>query len=150
MSTPIPPPDPYNEAPPLWRRLVAVLLLAIWPVGGFILLLGSAAEEDSFLGRGFTALAGAPWWVLAGVAMALVTATLFTIPADLRVAGDIFIGASSLALLLSWGLDPAIADTTGTPLWGCLLFSVGIALIDAGIALQERRASRPPQGGNGV
>ena len=149
MSTPIPPPDPYDETPPLWRRLVVFLLLAIWPVGGLFLLLGSAAGEESPLGQGFTALVEAPWWALAGAAMALVSATLLS-AASLRLAADSTIGASSLALLLSWGLDPAIADTTGTPLWGCLLFSVGIALIDAGITLQERRASRPPQGGNGA
>lgn len=33
MSVPIPPPDPYNEAPPLWRRIIVVLLLAVWPAG---------------------------------------------------------------------------------------------------------------------
>lgn len=124
MSVPIPPPDPYNEAPPLWRRIIVVLLLAVWPAGALFLLLGSAAGEDSFLGRGFTALAGAPWWVA--------------------------IGASVFALILSWGLDPAIADTTDTPLWGCLLFSVGVAIVDAGHTAQERRARRPPQGGNGA
>lgn len=150
MSVPIPPPDPYNEAPPLWRRIIVVLLLAVWPVGGFILLLGSAAGEESVIGRGFAALVEAPWWATAGAAMALVSATLLGVPATLRVAADLVIGASSLALLLSWGLDPAIADTTGTPLWGCLLFSVGIALIDAGITLQERRASHPPQSENGA
>jgi len=63
---------------------------------------------------------------------------------------DITIGASVFALILSWGLDPAIADTTGTPLWGCLLFSVGVAIVDAGHTAQERRARRPPQGGNGA
>ena len=52
MSVPIPPPDPYNEAPPLWRRIIVVLLLAVWPAGALFLLLGSAAGEDSFLGRG--------------------------------------------------------------------------------------------------
>ena len=118
--------------------------------GALFLLLGSAAGEDSFLGRGFTALAGAPLWVAIGAAMALVVATLFAIPASLRLAADITIGASALALVLSWGLDPATTDITGTPLWGCLLFSVGIALIDAGYNLQERRAARPPQGGNGA
>ena len=97
MSTPIPPPDQT----PLWRRLLAILLLAVWPVVGFILLLGSAAGEDSFLGRGFTALAGAPWWVAIGAAMALVVATLFAIPASLRLAADITIGASVFALILS-------------------------------------------------
>lgn len=150
MSVPIPPPDPHDQTPPQRRRLIAVLPLAIWPVGAFLLLLGSAAEGENFLGRGFTALAEAPWWAVTSATVALVTTTLFIVPASLRLAGDLTIGASSLALLLSWGLDPAIADTTGTPLWGCLLFSVGIALIDAGITLQERRASRPPQGGNGV
>ena len=132
MSVPIPPPDPYKEVPPLWRRLLVILLLAVWPAGALFLLLGSAAGEDSFLGRGFTALAGAPWWVAIGAAMALVVATLFAIPASLRLAADITIGASVFALILSWGLDPAIADTTGTPLWGCLLFSVGVAIVDAG------------------
>lgn len=147
MSVPIPPPDQT----PLWRRLITALLLAIWPVGAFVLLLGSAAEEESPLGRGFIALAGAPWWALTGTFMVLVSATLLLLPATLRVAGDVFIGASSLALLLSWGLDPATATgLVGTPLWGCLLFSTGIALIDAGITAQERRARRPPQGGNGV
>ena len=146
MSVPIPPPDQT----PLWRRLITALLLAVWPVGGFILLLGSAAGEESVIGRGFTALAGAPWWVAIGAAMALVVATLFAIPASLRLAADITIGASVFALILSWGLDPAIADTTGTPLWGCLIFSVGVSLIDAGHAIQERRAIRPPQGGNGA
>ncbi len=150
MSVPIPPPDPYNEAPPLWRRIIVVLLLAVWPAGALFLLLGSAAGEDSFLGRGFTALAGAPWWVAIGAAMALVVATLFAIPASLRLAADITIGASVFALILSWGLDPAIADTTDTPLWGCLLFSVGVAIVDAGHTAQERRARRPPQGGNGA
>ena len=146
MSVPIPPPDQT----PLWRRLITALLLAVWPVGGFILLLGSAAGEESVIGRGFAALVEAPWWVLAGAAMVLVTATLFTIPANLRVAGDIFIGASSLALLLAWAVDPATAQVADTPLWGCLLFSVGVSLIDAGHNLQERRAARPPQGENGV
>ena len=146
MSVPIPPPDQT----PLWRRLITALLLAVWPVGGFILLLGSAAGEESVIGRGFAALVEAPWWVLAGAAMVLVTATLFTIPANLRVAGDIFIGASSLALLLAWAVDPATAQVADTPLWGCLLFSVGVSLIDAGHAIQERRASRPSQGGNGA
>lgn len=150
MSVPIPPPDPYKEVPPLRRRLLVILLLAVWPAGALFLLLGSAAGEDSFLGRGFTALAGAPWWVAIGAAMALVVATLFAIPASLRLAADITIGASVFALILSWGLDPAIADTTGTPLWGCLLFSVGVAIVDAGHTAQERRARRPPQGGNGA
>ena len=111
--------------------------------------LGSAAGEKNLLGRGFITLVGAPWWVLAGAAMTLVTATLFTIPVSLRLAADITIGASALALVLSWGLDPATTDITGTPLWGCLLFSVGIALIDAGYNLQERRA-RPPRSENGA
>lgn len=150
MSVPIPPLDPYNQAPPLWRHLVSLLPLAIWPVGAFLLLLGSAAEGENFLGRGFIALAGAPWWALTGTFMVLVSATLLPLPATLRVAGDVFIGASSLALLLSWGLDPATATgLVGTPLWGCLLFSTGIALIDAGITAQERRAS-PPQSENGA
>lgn len=58
MSVPIPPPDQT----PLWRRLITALLLAVWPVGGFILLLGSAAGEESVIGRGFAALVEAPWW----------------------------------------------------------------------------------------
>lgn len=149
MSVPIPPPDPRKEALPLRRRLLTILLLAAWPVGGFFLLLGSAAGEESPLGRGFIALAGAPWWALTGTFMVLVSATLLPLPATLRVAGDVFIGASSLALLLAWGLDPATTDVAGTPLWGCLLFSTGIALIDAGITAQERRA-RPPQSENGA
>lgn len=82
--------------------------------------------------------------------MALVVATLFAIPASLRLAADITIGASVFALILSWGLDPAIADTTGTPLWGCLLFFIGVSLIDAGHAIQERRACPPPRSGNGA
>lgn len=139
MSTPIP---PHDQASPLWRRLITALLLAVWPAGGLTFLLGSAAGEKNLLGRGFITLAGA--------AMTLVTATLFTIPASLRLAADITIGASVFALILSWGLDPAIADTTGTPLWGCLLFSVGVAIVDAGHTAQERRARRPPQGGNGA
>ena len=49
MSVPIPPPDQT----PLWRRIIIVLLLAVWPVGGFILLLGSAAGEESVIGRDF-------------------------------------------------------------------------------------------------
>jgi hypothetical protein len=147
VSTPIP---PHDQASPLWRRLITALLLAVWPAGGLTFLLGSAAGEKNLLGRGFITLVGAPWWVLAGAAMTLVTATLFTIPASLRLAADITIGASVFALILSWGLDPAIADTTGTPLWGCLLFSVGVAIVDAGHTAQERRARRPPQGGNGA
>ena len=146
MSVPIPPPDQT----PLWRRIIIVLLLAVWPVGGFILLLGSAAGEESVIGRGFAALVEAPWWAVTSACMALVTATLFAVPANLRVAGDIFIGASSLALLLAWAVDPATAQVADTPLWGCLLFSVGVSLIDAGHAIQERRASRPSQGGNGA
>ena len=141
MSVPIPPPDQT----PLWRRLLAILLLAVWPAGALFLLLGSAAGEDSFLGRGFTALAGAPWWVAIGAAMALVVATLFAIPASLRLAADITIGASVFALILSWGLDPAIADTTGTPLWGCLLFSVGVAIVDAAHRRAETGHRAPPR-----
>lgn len=52
MSVPIPPPDPYNQAPSLWRRLTVILLLAIWPAGALILLLGSAAGEENPLGPG--------------------------------------------------------------------------------------------------
>lgn len=151
MSVPIPPPDPRYETPPLWRRLVTSLLLAIWPVGAFLLLLGSAAEEDSFLGRGFTALAEAPWWAVTGASMALVATTLFALPASLRLAGDLAIGTSSLTLLLSWGFDPAIVThAAGTPLWGCLLFFIGVSLIDAGHTIQERRACPPPRSGNGA
>lgn len=150
MSVPIPPPDPHDQTPPLWRRLIAVLPLAIWPVGAFVLLLGSAAGEESPLGRGFTALAEAPWWAVIGAVMALVTAILLCVPATIRLVGDLIVGASSFALLLAWGLDPATTDITGTPLWGCLLFCVGIALIDAGITVQERRAARPPQSENGA
>ena len=146
MSTPIPPPDPYN----VWRRLVAVLLLAIWPVGGFILLLGSAAGEESVIGQGFATLVEAPWWTVIGVAIALVAATLLCIPATLRMAGDFIIGASALALMIAWAVDPATTQVAGTPLWGCLLFCVGVSLIDAGHTAQERRARRPPQGGNGA
>ena len=61
MSVPIPPND---QTPPLWRRLITTLLLAIWPAGGFLLLLGSAAEEESVIGRGFAALVEAPWWAV--------------------------------------------------------------------------------------
>ena len=146
MSVPIPPPDQT----PLWRRLINALLLAIWPVGGFILLLGSAAGEKNPLGRGFTALAGAPWWALAGACMALVSATLL-FAASLRLAADLVIGASSLALLLPWGFDPATANNMAdTPLWGCLLFCVGVSLIDAGHTIQERRTARPQQSENGA
>ena len=151
MSVPISPPDFHKEAPPLRRRLVSVLTLAVWPVGAFILLLGSAAGEESVIGRGFAAQAGAPWWATIGAAMALVVATLFAIPASLRLAADSTIGASSLALALSWGLDPAIVThAAGTPLWGCLLFFIGVSLIDAGHAIQERRACPPPRSGNGA
>ena len=82
--------------------------------------------------------------------MALVSATLLGVPASLRLAGDLTIGTSSLALMTVWAVDPAAAQVADTPLWGCLLFSVGIALIDAGHNLQERRAARPPQGENGA
>lgn len=145
MSTPIPPPDPYN----VWRRLVAVLLLAIWPVGGFILLLGSAAGEESVIGQGFATLVEAPWWMVTSACMALVTTTLFVVPASLRLVGDFIIGASALALMIAWAVDPATTQVADTPLWGCLLFSVGVSLIDAGHNLQERRA-RPPQSENGA
>lgn len=150
MSVPIPPPDPYNDAPPLWRRIIVVLLLAVWPVGGFILLLGSAAGEESVIGRGFTTLVEAPWWTVIGVAIALVAATLLCVPATLRMAGDFIIGASALALMIAWAVDPATTQVAGTPLWGCLLFCVGVSLIDAGHTAQERPARRPPQGGNGA
>ena len=148
MSVPIPPPD-LRKAPPLRQRLLTILLLAIWPAGAFVLLLGSAAGEESSLGQGFTALVEAPWWVAAGATMALVTLTLLGVPATIRVAANLVVGASSFALLLSWGLDPAIAGVTGTPLWGCLLFCFGIALIDAGVTAQERRVS-PPRSENGA
>ena len=149
MSTPIPPLDPRNQTPPLWRRLITTLLLAIWPVGAFLLLLGSAAGEESPLGRGFTALTEAPWWAAIGAAMALVTATLLS-AASLRLVADFIIGASALALMIAWAVDPATTQVAGTPLWGCLLFCVGVSLIDAGHTAQERRARRPPQGGNGA
>ena len=149
MSTPIPPLDPRNQTPPLWRRLITTLLLAIWPVGAFLLLLGSAAGEESPLGRGFTALTEAPWWAAIGAAMALVTATLLS-AASLRLVADFIIGASALALMISWAVDPAMTQVAGTPLWGCLLFCVGVSLIDAGHTAQERWARRPPQGGNGA
>ena len=145
MSVPIPPPDQT----PLWRRIIIVLLLAVWPVGGFILLLGSAAGEESVIGRGFTALTEAPWWAAIGAAMALVTATLLS-AASLRLVADFIIGASALAPMIAWAVDPATAQVADTPLWGCLLFSVGVSLIDAGHVIQERRASRPSQGGNGA
>ena len=150
MSVPIPPPDPYNDAPPLWRRIIVVLLLAVWPVGGFILLLGSAAGEESVIGRGFTTLVEAPWWTVIGVAIALVAATLLCVPATLRMAGDFIIGASALALMIAWAVDPAAAQIVDTPLLGCSLFCTGIAIVDAGITIQERRAARPPQGENGA
>lgn len=52
--------------------------------------------------------------------------------------------------MAAWAADPAAAHAVGAPLWGCLLFSFGIALIDAGHTIQERRAARPPRGGNGA
>lgn len=145
MSVPINPPDQT----PLWRRLITILLLTIWPAGAFTLLLGSAAGEESPLGRGFTALTEAPWWAAIGAAMALVTATLLS-AASLRLVADFIIGASALALMIAWAVDPATTQVAGTPLWGCLLFCVGVSLIDAGHTAQERRARRPPQGGNGA
>jgi len=149
MSVPIPPPD-LRKAPPLRQRLLTILLLAIWPAGGFLLLLGSAAGEESSLGQGFATLVGAPWWAVIGAVMALVTATLLCAPAAIRLVGDLIVGASALALLLSWGLDPATTDIKGTPLWGCLLFCVGVSLIDAGHTIQERRTARPQQSENGA
>ena len=149
MSVPIPPPDPRDETPPKWRRLVSVLLLAVWPAGAFVLLLGSAAGEKSPLGQGFATLVEAPWWMVTSACMALVTTTLFVVPASLRLVGDFIIGASALALMIAWAVDPATAQVADTPLWGCLLFSVGVSLIDAGHNLQERRA-RPPQSENGA
>ena len=145
MSVPIPPPDQT----PLWRRLLAILLLAVWPVGGFILLLGSAAGAKSVIGRGFAALVEAPWWAVTSVTMALVSVTLL-FAASLRLVADFIIGVSSLALVMAWGLDPAAAQVVGTPLWGCLLFTTGVSLIDAGHAIQERRACPPPRSGNGA
>ena len=145
MSVPIPPPDQT----PLWRRLITALLLAVWPVGGFILLLGSAAGEESVIGRGFAALVEAPWWAVTSACMALVSATLVALPANLRVAGDFVIGASALALMTAWAADPATTQVVGTPFWGYLLLFTGIALIDAGYNLQERRA-RPPRSENGA
>ena len=65
-------------------------------------------------------------------------------------AGDLTIGASSLALMTVWTVDPAAAQTVDTPLLGCSLFCTGIAIVDAGITIQERRAARPPQGENGA
>lgn len=146
MSTPIP---PHDQASPLWRRLITALLLAVWPAGGLTFLLGSAAGEKNLLGRGFITLVGAPWWVLAGAAMTLVTATLLS-AASLRLAADFTIGASALAPMTAWAVDPAAAQVVGAPLLGCLLFSIGIAIVDAGITIQERRAARPPRGGNGA
>jgi len=70
-------------------------------------------------------------------------------PANLRVAGDFVIGASALALMTAWAADPATTQVAGTPFWGYLLFFIGIALIDAGYNLQERRA-RPPRSENGA
>ena len=147
MSVPIPPND---QASPLWRRLITALLLAIWPVGGLFLLLGSAAGEEGSLGQSFAALIGAPWWATIGAAMALVVATLFAIPATIRLVGDFVIGASSLALMTAWAVDPATTQVAGNPFWGYLLFFIGIAIVDAGITIQERRAARPPQGENGA
>lgn len=149
MSVPIPPPDLHNQTPPLWRRLITTLLLAIWPAGAFLLLLGSAAGEESVIGQGFATLVEAPWWMVTSACMALVTTTLFVVPASLRLVGDFIIGASALALMIAWAVDPATAQVADTPLWGCLLFSVGVSLIDAGHNLQERRA-RPPQSENGA
>ena len=145
MSVPIPPPDQT----PLWRRLLVILLLAVWPAGALFLLLGSAAGEESVIGRGFAALVEAPWWAVTSACMALVTATLFAVPANLRMAGDFVIGASALALMTAWAADPATTQVAGTPFWGYLLFFIGIALIDAGYNLQERRA-RPPRSENGA
>lgn len=87
--------------------------------------------------------------VVTSTCMALVTTTLFVVPASLRLVGDFIIGASALALMIAWAVDPATAQVADTPLWGCLLFSVGVSLIDAGHNLQERRA-RPPQSENGA
>lgn len=165
MSVPIPPPDPHDQTPPpLWRRLIAAVSLGVWPWGTFLLLFGPVAGEENLLGQGFTTLTEAPWWVLAGATMALVSTTLHFSPASaglrrslgtgnpasLRLAAAATIGGCSLVLATAWAADPAATHAVDTPLWGCLLFSVGIALIDAGITLQERRASRPPQGENGA
>ena len=123
MSVPIPPPNPHDQTPPLWRCLVTSLLLAIWPAGAFALLLGSAAGEESPLSQSFTALVEAPWWATAGAAMALVSATLLGVPASLRLAGDLTIGASSLALMTVWAVDPAAAQTVDTPSWVARCFA---------------------------
>ena len=107
------------------------------------------SRGGEFIGRGFAALVEAPWWAVTSACMALVTATLFAVPANLRVAGDFVIGASALALMTAWAADPATTQVVGTPFWGYLLFFIGIALIDAGYNLQERRA-RPPRSENGA
>lgn len=159
MSVPIPPPDQT----PLWRRLIAAASLGVWPWGTLFLLFGPVAGGN-VIGWGFAVLANMPQWALIGTFMVLVSAALnFSSasaglrrslgtddPASLRLAADTTVGGCSLALVTAWAADPAAAHAVGTPLWGCLLFSVGIALIDAGHTIQERRAIRPPQGGNGA
>ncbi len=164
MSVPIPPPDPYKEVPPLWRRLIAAASLGVWPWGTFFLLFGPVAGEKNIVGRGFAVLANMPQWALIGTFMVLVSAALnfspasaglrrslgTDDPASLRLAADATVGGCSFALMAAWAADPAAAHAVGTPLWGCLLFSFGIALIDAGHTIQERRAARPPRGGNGA
>lgn len=83
MSVPIPPPDPHDQTPPpLWRRLIAAVSLGVWPWGTFLLLFGPVAGEENLLGQGFTTLTEAPWWVLAGATMALVSTTLHFSPAS--------------------------------------------------------------------
>ena len=165
MSVPIPPPDPHDQTPPpLWRRLIAAVSLGVWPWGTFLLLFGPVAGEENLLGQGFTTLTEAPWWVLAGATMALVSTALHFSPASaglrrslgtgnpasLRLAAAATIGGCSLVLVTAWAADPAAAHAVGTPLWGCLLFSVGVSLIDAGHTIQERRTARPQQSENGA
>ena len=165
MSVPIPPPDPHDQTPPpLWRRLIAAVSLGVWPWGTFLLLFGPVAGEENLLGQGFTTLTEAPWWVLAGACMMLVSTALHFSsasaglrrslgtgnPASLRLAAAATIGGCSLVLVTAWAADPAAAHAVGTPLWGCLLFCVGVSLIDAGHTIQERRTARPQQSENGA
>ena len=57
MSVPIPPPDPYKEVLPLRRRLLVILLLAVWP--GRERFSSSSAPQP---GRtAFSAEASLPW-----------------------------------------------------------------------------------------
>jgi len=164
VSTPVPPPDPRDETPPLWRRLIAAVSLGVWPWGTFFLLFGPVAGEKNVIGWGFAALANVPWWVLAGACMMLVSTALHFSsasaglrrslgtedPTSLRLAADTTVGGCSFALMAAWAADPAAAHAVGTPLWGCLLFCVGVSLIDAGHTIQERRTARPQQSENGA